>query len=93
MALARMMKKGNGCRERLEAANHQLDDVIRMVEEGIPCMEIATRLILVQADLKRANQEILKDYLSRSFPSLLQEGEKDDNSLQEMMDIMARIMN
>lgn len=88
-----MMKKRNSCLARLEAANHQLDEVIRMVEEGIPCMEIATRIISVQADLKKANQEILKDYLSRSFPSLLKEGEKDDNNLQEMMDIMGRILS
>ena len=73
-------------------ANDNLEDVIRMVEDGVPCMEIVTRITAVQSELKKANQEILKGYLSLTVTSLMQEGDRD-NSIPEMIDIMGRILN
>jgi CsoR family transcriptional regulator, copper-sensing transcriptional repressor len=47
----------------LKTARGQLDAVIRMTEEQRYCVDIATQISAVQAILKKANLNILKNHI------------------------------
>ena len=56
---------------RLRSASGHLGAVVKMVEEGQPCEEVVHQLMAVQAAIKAAGHQLVKDQFEYSAQALL----------------------
>jgi len=56
---------------RLRRANGHLQSIVEMIEQGLPCAEIAQQLQAVEGAIENAKKALLHDYLSQSLEQSL----------------------
>jgi len=69
---------------RLRRANGHLQSIVEMIEQGLPCAEIAQQLQAVEGAIENAKKALLHDYLSQSLErSLGGSGPKVQSALKD----------
>ncbi|PKK40298.1 Repressor CsoR of the copZA operon [Clostridiaceae bacterium JG1575] len=78
----------------LKTARGQLDGIIRMVEQGRYCVDIAHQIMASQALLKKAQKLILMQHLSHCVASAVENEDPNERSekLNEMKDLIRQLM-
>lgn len=72
---------------RLQIAKGHLEKVISMVEEGAYCIDVVHQSIAVQAALKKADEEILRNHLQTCVVSSIKRG-----NTKEVVDEVMRVL-
>lgn len=77
---------------RLKRAQGQINAVLRMVEEGRPCMDTLTQLAAAQGALAKAGERILGDHIQTCVAEAFTHGSPQarDEKVSELMDLFAR---
>lgn len=75
----------------LKTARGQMDAVIRMTEEGRYCVDIANQIEAVQALLKKANLNILKNHIETCVKDSLVDGTYEEKT-KEVISILQKYM-
>jgi CsoR family transcriptional regulator, copper-sensing transcriptional repressor len=73
----------------LKTARGQLDAVIRMTEEQRYCVDIATQISAVQAILKKANLNILKNHIETCVKESFIDGSHNEK-VEEIISILGK---
>ena len=69
---------------RLRRANGHLQSIVEMIEQGLPCAEIAQQLQAFEGAIENAKKALLHDYLSQSLErSLGGSGPKVQSALKD----------
>ncbi len=75
----------------LKTAKGQIEAVIRMVEEGRYCVDIAHQIEATQALLKKANLGILKQHIETCVLESFTDGTYEEKT-KEVIDILKKYM-
>ena len=73
----------------LKTAKGQIDAVIKMVEEGRYCVDIARQIAAAESLMRKANIFILKNHLETCVKEAFLEGEEDEK-IDEIVDIIGK---
>ena len=74
---------------RMKIARGHLNRVIRMMEQGDYCVDVIHQSLAVQAALRSADQEILRNHLSTCVADAIAKGKKDE-VIEEIMKVMEK---
>ncbi len=79
-------------RKRLRRIEGQVRGLCRMVDEGRYCIDIITQMSAVQAALRRAEEEVLKDHVAHCVAHAIESGNKAEQrrKVAELMDVVGR---
>lgn len=74
----------------LKTARGQIDGVLKMMDEGKYCMDVANQVLAAQAVLRKANREILKGHMEGCLASAFAVGDREEQQekIQEILDLM-----
>ena len=74
----------------LKTARGQIDGVLKMMDEGKYCMDIANQILAAQAILRKANREILKGHMEGYVAAAFATGNRaeEEAKIQEILDLM-----
>ena len=74
----------------LKTARGQIDGVLKMMDEGKYCMDIANQVLAAQAILRKANREILKGHMEGCVAAAFTDGDREmqQEKIQEILDLM-----
>ena len=74
----------------LKTARGQIDGVLKMMDEGKYCMDVANQVLAAQAILRKANREILKGHMEGCLASAFAAGDRAEQQekIQEILDLM-----
>jgi len=74
----------------LKTARGQIDGVLKMMDEGKYCMDVANQVLAAQAVLRKANREILKGHMEGCLASAFAVGDRQEQQekIQEILDLM-----
>ena len=73
---------------RLKRANGHLETIIKMVEQGRPCAQIAQQLQAVESAIESAKKALIHDHISHSLErSLKAAGTKGQAALKDFRQI------
>ena len=74
----------------LKTARGQIDGVLKMMDEGKYCMDIANQVLAAQAILRKANREILKGHMEGCVAAAFADGDREvqQEKIQEILDLM-----
>ena len=75
----------------LKTARGQLEGILRMVEEDRYCVEIAQQLMATEANLNRANKEILTAHLKTCVKNE-ESDEEREQKIDELVSMLGKIM-
>ncbi len=75
----------------LKTAKGQIEAVIRMTEEDRYCVDIANQILAVEALLKKANLNILKQHLQTCVSESLADGTYQEKT-DEIMKLLKKYM-
>jgi CsoR family transcriptional regulator, copper-sensing transcriptional repressor len=78
--------------KRFKRIEGQVGGLSRMVEDGRYCIDIVTQISAVQAALRRAEEEILRDHVSHCVEHAITSGNKQDQrkKIAEIIEILGR---
>jgi CsoR family transcriptional regulator, copper-sensing transcriptional repressor len=78
--------------KRLNRIEGQVRGLSRMVEEDRYCIEVITQISAVQAALRRAEEEILRDHVGHCVEHAIASGDKKDQrkKIAEIIDVLGR---
>jgi CsoR family transcriptional regulator, copper-sensing transcriptional repressor len=78
--------------KRFHRIEGQVRGLSRMVEEGRYCIDIVTQISAVQAALRRAEEEILRDHVAHCVEHAIASGDKTDQrkKIAEIIDVLGR---
>jgi DNA-binding FrmR family transcriptional regulator len=64
-----------------------------MVEDDRYCIDVVTQISAVQAALRRAEEEILRDHVAHCVENAIVSGDKQDQrqKIAEIMDVLERV--
>ena len=88
-----MRKDGKtSCLKRLKRIEGQVRGLTRMIEEDRYCIDIVTQISAVQAALRRAGEEILRDHVAHCVEHAIASGDKADQrrKIAELMAVVSR---
>jgi len=74
----------------VKTARGQLDGVLRMIEEDRYCIDISNQLMAAEAELRRANREVLAAHMQSCMVEAVREG-KEDEKIAELMKIIEKM--
>ena len=77
--------------KRLKRANGHLASVIKMIEEGRPCVELAQQLFAVESAITNAKRELIQDHIEHCLGEDIHEGHDANTTLSEFK-ILARYL-
>lgn len=78
--------------QALKTSKGQIEGIIKMIEEGRYCVDIANQIIAAQALLKKANILILKQHLNHCVKDAFLNGSSEEK-VDEILDMFAKLMN
>jgi DNA-binding FrmR family transcriptional regulator len=80
------------CEKRLTRIEGQVRGVSKMVEEDRYCIDIVTQISAVRAALRRLEEEILRDHVSRCVEHAIASGNKAEQrrKIEELMAVVSR---
>lgn len=78
--------------KRLSRIEGQVRGITRMVEENRYCIDVVTQIAAVQAALRRAEDEILRDHVATCVEHAVASGDKGEQrkKIAELMDVVSR---
>jgi DNA-binding FrmR family transcriptional regulator len=78
---------------RFNRIEGQVRGLARMVEEDRYCIDVVTQISAVQAALRRAEEEILRDHVAHCVEHAIVSGDKHDQrqKVAEIMDVLERV--
>ncbi|HLE49498.1 MAG TPA: metal-sensitive transcriptional regulator [Patescibacteria group bacterium] len=74
---------------RYKIASGHLKKVIKMIEEGVYCVDIVHQSLAVQAALKKADQLVLKNHLETCVSESIKKGE-GKKAIAEIMEVLEK---
>jgi DNA-binding FrmR family transcriptional regulator len=79
--------------KRLNRIEGQVRGLARMVEGDRYCIDVVTQISAVQAALRRAEEEILRDHVANCVEHAIVSGDKHDQrkKISELMDVLGRV--
>jgi DNA-binding FrmR family transcriptional regulator len=77
--------------KRLKRANGHLVSVIRMIEDGRPCVDLAQQLFAVESALTNAKRELIQDHIEHCLGEDLSAGQDANSTLSEFK-VLARYL-
>jgi DNA-binding FrmR family transcriptional regulator len=79
--------------KRLSRIEGQVRGLARMVEEDRYCIDVVTQMSAVQAALRRAEEEILRDHVAHCVEHAIVSGDTHDQrqKIAELMDVLGRV--
>ncbi len=75
----------------LKTARGQLDGILKMVEEDRYCIDISNQLMATQSILGKVNREVIKAHMQCCVKEAV-EGEEREKKMNEMMDLMDKLL-
>ena len=74
----------------LKTARGQIEGVLKMMDEGQYCVDVANQILAAQAVLRRANKAIIKGHLEGCVRSAFHAGDRqaEEEKIQEVLDLM-----
>ncbi len=80
------------CLKRLKRIEGQVRGLARMVEDDRYCIDIVTQLSAVNAALRRAEEEILRDHVAHCVEHAIASGDKAEQrrKVAELMEVLER---
>ncbi len=78
----------------LKTARGQIDGVLKMMDEGKYCVDIANQILSAQAILRKANREIMKGHMRGCVTAAFEAGNRaeEEEKIQEILDLMDSMM-
>jgi DNA-binding FrmR family transcriptional regulator len=78
---------------RFNRIEGQVRGLARMVEDDRYCIDVVTQISAVQAALRRAEEEILRDHVAHCVENAIVSGDKQDQrqKIAEIMDVLERV--
>lgn len=64
----------------LKTSKGQIEGILKMIEDDRYCIDISKQILAVQAQLKKANQDILKNHMNHCVKQAF---EGDDSKLKD----------
>jgi DNA-binding FrmR family transcriptional regulator len=82
----------SSCEKRLTRIEGQVRGLSRMVADDRYCIDIVTQIAAVRAALRRLEEEILRDHVSRCVEHAIASGNKADQrrKIEELMAVVGR---
>lgn len=74
---------------RLKIARGQLENVMRMVEDDVYCIDILTQLQAVEKQLKGTGNVLLENHLQGCVADAMSRGKKDE-AISEIMQVFKK---
>jgi len=74
---------------RFQIAKGHLEKVISMLETGAYCIDIVHQSLAVQAALKKADDEVLKNHLETCVSAAIKKGESKQ-AIKEVMAVLKK---
>ena len=74
---------------RLKIAKGHLERVIKMVEEGMYCIDVLQQSLAVQSALKRADELVLTHHLQTCVSDAVRQGKKDE-AIAEVVEVFKK---
>jgi len=81
--------KNNTIIHRYKIASGHLKKVIQMIESGEYCIDIVHQSLAVQAALKKADQQVLKNHLETCVSNSIKKG-KGKSAIKEIMEVLEK---
>lgn len=75
----------------LKTAGGHISGILRMIEEGRYCMDIANQLLAVEALVKKANRLILTQHLQRCVVDAVEAGEGTEKA-EEIVKVIDKLL-
>lgn len=83
-----MTKDKNKIRKYISIAKGQLEGIIRMIDEDRYCLEVSDQIQAARAELKKANNLILKNHIDNCVKNAIKEG--DDSKVDEIIKVLEK---
>jgi DNA-binding FrmR family transcriptional regulator len=79
--------------KRLNRIEGQVRGLARMVEDDRYCIDVVTQISAVQAALRRAEEEILRDHVAHCVERAIVSGDQLDQrqKIAELIDVLGRV--
>ena len=77
--------------QSLKTARGQIDGIIKMVEDGRYCMDIANQIAATQALVKKSQVLILKQHIAHCVTAAVK-AEDSEEKMDEIMKILERVI-
>lgn len=78
--------------QALKTSKGQIEGIIKMIEEGRYCVDIANQIIAAQSLLKKANMLILKQHLNHCVKDAFLNNTGEEK-IDEILGILAKLMD
>jgi DNA-binding FrmR family transcriptional regulator len=80
------------CATRLGRIEGQVRGIARMIEEDRYCIDVLTQLQAIKAALKRVEDEVLRDHVSRCVAHAIEKGDESEKKrmIDELIEVVAR---
>ena len=81
------------CQKRLNRIEGQVRGLAKMVDEDRYCIDIVTQISAVRSELRRVEEEILKDHVAHCVEHAIHSGDKADQrrKIAELMEVVGRV--
>ncbi len=78
--------------KRLRRIEGQVRGLARMVEDDRYCIDVVTQISAVQAALRRAEEEVLRDHVGHCVEHAIVSGDRQEQrqKIAELMDVLGR---
>ena len=78
--------------KRLRRIEGQVRGLARMVEDDRYCIDVVTQISAVQAALRRAEEEVLRDHVGHCVEHAIVSGDQQEQrqKIAELMDVLGR---
>jgi len=76
-------------KHRLKIAKGQLENVMKMVEDDVYCIDILTQLQAVESQLKGTGNVLLENHLKGCVADAISKGKKDE-AISEIMQVFKK---
>lgn len=83
-----MTKDKDRIRKYISIAKGQLEGIIRMIDEDRYCLEVSDQIQAARAELKKANNLILKNHIDNCVKNAIKEG--DDSKVDEIIKVLEK---
>ena len=77
----------------LRTARGQIDGILKMIDDDRYCIDISNQIVAVQAQLRKANKEVLGAHMKCCVKDAMQEDEsKAEEKIEELIGLIDNLM-
>lgn len=74
----------------LKTAKGQIDGILKMIEDGRYCIDVANQVLATRSLLSSANKEIMRGHLEHCVKQAFEEG-KENEKIEEILAVMDKL--